>query len=172
MQVYGRLSYCQYIRNKPKHITCIELNDQYVLIGKRLLPQAEWICTDALSYTPQRNYKVAYGNPPFGKIKTSSSVSGRYTGSEFEYSIIDAASCYSSKGVWLIPQTSAGFKYSGNTCYQRESTINSKLYKFTNETGFVMQPGVGVDTSIYRDQWNGTNILCESVIVDYDGTNY
>lgn len=34
-----------------------------------------------------------------------------------------------------------------------------------------MQPGVGVDTSIYRDQWNGTNILCESVIVDYDGTN-
>lgn len=35
-----------------------------------------------------------------------------------------------------------------------------------------MQPGVGIDTSIYRDQWNGTNILCESVIVDYDGTNY
>lgn len=71
----------------------------------------------------------------------------------------------------MIPQTSAGFKYSGNTCYQRESTINSKLYKFTNETGIVMQPGVGIDTSIYRDQWNGTNILCESVIVDYDGTN-
>lgn len=44
----------------------------------------------------------------------------------------------------------AGFKYSGNTYYQRDSTMNSNLYKFINETGIVMQSGVGVDTSIYR----------------------
>ncbi|ECA3525034.1 methyltransferase, partial [Salmonella enterica subsp. enterica serovar Telhashomer] len=28
-----------------------------------------------------------------------------------------------------------------------------------------------IDTSIYLDQWNGTKVTCESVLVDYDGTN-
>ncbi|MDH1758448.1 methyltransferase, partial [Citrobacter braakii] len=85
----GRLSYYQYIRNKPSHITCVELNPEYVLIGKRVLPQAEWITGDALQYVPDRFYRVAYGNPPFGKIKMSVAYTGRYMGSEFEYKIID-----------------------------------------------------------------------------------
>lgn len=104
----GRLSYYQFIRNKPSHITCVELNPEYVLIGKRVLPQAEWITGDALQYTPDRFYRVAYGNPPFGKINTSGAYTGRYTGSEFEYKIIDRAREYSSYGVWIVPQGSAG----------------------------------------------------------------
>ena len=115
----GRLSYYQFIRNKPSHITCVELNPEYVLIGKRVLPQAEWITGDALQYTPDRFYRVAYGNPPFGKINTSGAYTGRYTGSEFEYKIIDRAREYSSYGVWIVPQGSAGFKYSGHTYYDR-----------------------------------------------------
>ena len=60
----GRLSYYQYLRNKPTHITCVELNPEYVLIGKRGLPEAEWITGDALQYTPDSFYRVAYGNTP------------------------------------------------------------------------------------------------------------
>lgn len=45
----GRLSYYQYLRNKPTHITCVELNPEYVMIGKRVLPEAEWIVGDALT---------------------------------------------------------------------------------------------------------------------------
>lgn len=30
----GRLTYYQYLRNKPTHITCVELNPEYVLIGR------------------------------------------------------------------------------------------------------------------------------------------
>ena len=45
----GRLSYYQYLRNNPTHITCVELNPEYVMIGKRVLPQAEWITGDALN---------------------------------------------------------------------------------------------------------------------------
>jgi len=40
-----------------------------------------------------------------------------------------------------------------------------------NETGFELHPGVDIDTSIYKDEWNGTKVICESVIVDHDGTN-
>ncbi|MEF3526496.1 methyltransferase [Citrobacter freundii] len=125
----GRLSYYQFIRNKPSHITCVELNPEYVLIGKRVLPQAEWITGDALQYTPDRFYRVAYGNPPFGKINTSGAYTGRYTGSEFEYKIIDRAREYSSYGVWIVPQGSAGFKYSGHTYYDR-SIQSAKYIKF------------------------------------------
>ncbi|MFC3190044.1 hypothetical protein ACFSKS_12480 [Pseudocitrobacter faecalis] len=59
----GRLSYYQFLRNNPSHITCVELNPEYVQIGKRVLPEAEWITGDALQYTPDRFYRVAYGNP-------------------------------------------------------------------------------------------------------------
>ncbi|EOH1345674.1 methyltransferase [Citrobacter freundii] len=162
----GRLSYYQFIRNKPSHITCVELNPEYVLIGKRVLPQAEWITGDALQYTPDRFYRVAYGNPPFGKINTSGAYTGRYTGSEFEYKIIDRAREYSSYGVWIVPQGSAGFKYSGHTYYDC-SIQSAKYIKFEKDTGLILHPGVGIDTSIYRDQWNGTKVTCESVLVDY-----
>ncbi|MFV9121682.1 methyltransferase [Citrobacter freundii] len=132
--------------------------------------KGEWITGDALQYTPDRFYRVAYGNPPFGKIKTSEAYTGRYTGSEFEFKIIDRAREYSSYGAWIVPQGSSGFKYSGHTYYDR-SIQSTKYLKFEKDTGLILHPGVGIDTSIYRDQWNGTKVTCESVLVDYDGTN-
>lgn len=83
------------------------------MIGKRILPEAEWITGDALQYSPDRFYDVAYGNPPFGKINTSEAYTGCYKGSEFEYKVIEHACTFSSFGAWLVPQGSAGFKYSG-----------------------------------------------------------
>lgn len=57
----GRLSFYQYLRNTPTHITSVELNPEDVMIGKRVLPEAEWIIGDALQYSPDRFYDVAYG---------------------------------------------------------------------------------------------------------------
>jgi len=165
----GRLSYYQFLRNNPTHITCVELNPEYVMIGKRVLPEAEWITGDALQYTPDRFYRVAYGNPLFGNIKTSHAYTGRYTGAEFEYKVIDHASKFSSMGVWIVPQGSAGFVYSGAQYYDRRESV--KYVKFHNQTGYTLHPGVGIDSSIYKDEWNGTKVIVESVIVDYDGMN-
>ncbi|HDT1120308.1 methyltransferase [Enterobacter roggenkampii] len=166
----GRLSYYQYLRNKPTHITCVELNPEYVMIGKRVLLEAEWIIGDALQYSSDRFYDVAYGNPPFGKINTSDAYTGRYSGSEFEYKVIEHASTFSSYGAWIVPQGSAGFKYSGHRYY--DATVQTAKYqKFVNDTGYTFQPEVGIDTSIYKDEWNGTKVICASVLVDYDGTN-
>lgn len=33
------------------------------MIGKSVLPEAKWIIGDALQYSPDRFYDVAYGNP-------------------------------------------------------------------------------------------------------------
>lgn len=40
-----------------------------------------------------------------------------------------------------------------------------------SDTGLTLSAGVGIDTSIYKDEWNGTKVICESVLVDYDGKN-
>ncbi|EKD5160981.1 methyltransferase [Enterobacter cloacae] len=165
----GRLSYYQHLRNKPMHITCLELKPGYVMIGKRVLPEAEWIVGDALQYSPDCFYQFAYGNPPFGMINTSDAYTGRYKGSEFQYKVIEHASTFSSFGAWIVPQGSAGFVYSGVHCYERKES--GKYQKFVKDTGYELQPGVGIDTSIYRDEWNGTKMICESVIIDYNGTN-
>lgn len=161
----GRLSFSQYIRHKPEHITCVELNPEYCQIGQRILPEAQWICMDALQYVSEERFDVVYGNPPFGKIKTSDALTGSYKGSEFEYKVIQHGSTLADYGIWIVPQGSAGFVYSGVRCYERRES--SKYAKFTNETGYVLEAGCGIDTSIYRDQWHGTNVLCEVVTVEY-----
>lgn len=161
----GRLSYYQFLRNQPTHITCVELNPEYVMIGKRVLPEAEWICGDALQYSPDRFYRVAYGNPPFGNINTSEAFTGLYKGSEFEYKVIEHASTFSAYGVWIVPQGSAGFVYSGAQYYDRRES--GKYKKFTEQTGWTFEVGYVIDTSIYKDEWNGRKVICEVVTVEY-----
>jgi hypothetical protein len=161
----GRLSFCQYIRHKPRHITCVELNPDYVAIGKRVLPQAEWICADALTYACSESYDIVYGNPPFGNIQTSEAVKGRYKGSEFEYKIIEHGASLADYGVWIVPQGSAGFVYSGAQYYDRRESWKYK--KFSASTGYRFEAGCGIDTSIFKDQWHGTSVVCEVVTVEY-----
>ncbi|WP_411545833.1 methyltransferase [Klebsiella pneumoniae] len=160
-----RLPFDQYQRNRPEHITCVELNPEYVMIGQRVLPEAEWIVGDALQYSTSERYDVVYGNPPFGKIKTSEAITGRYTGTEFEYKVITHGATLTPYGVWIVPQGSAGFQYSGVHCCERRDS--AKYKKFVNDTGWSLEPGCGIDTSIYKDEWHGTSVVCEMVPVEY-----
>lgn len=131
----------------------------------RVLPEAEWIVGDALQYSTSERYDVVYGNPPFGKIKTSEAITGRYTGTEFEYKVITHGATLAPYGVWIVPQGSAGFQYSGVHCCERRDS--AKYKKFVNDTGWSLEPGCGIDTSIYKDEWHGTSVVCEVVTVEY-----
>ncbi|MHA3545994.1 class I SAM-dependent methyltransferase [Yersinia enterocolitica] len=161
----GRLSFSIYNRYKPKRIVCVELNPDYVAIGKRVLPQAEWVCSDLFEYRTDDKFSVVYGNPPFGNIKTTDSFAGLYTGSEFEYKVIEYGSLFSDYGVWLVPQGSAGFVYSGVPYYERKES--SKYKKMNKELGYSFEAGCGIDTSIYKDEWRGTSVVCEVVTIEY-----
>ena len=49
----GALSLWAYHRANPEHrpqITCVELNHRYVEIGKKILPEANWICSDIIRF--------------------------------------------------------------------------------------------------------------------------
>lgn len=55
--------------------------------------------------------------------------------------------------------------YSGAQYYERRES--TKYTKFAEQTGFHFEAGCGIDTSIYRDQWHGTNVVCEVVTIEY-----
>jgi hypothetical protein len=168
----GVLSFCYYhFRNvyeieKPE-ITCVELNPQYVEIGKKLLPEANWICGDIFDVWQDlpKDFDNIVSNPPFGNKFGKENKSPKYTGGEFEYKIMDIASHMGRWGTFILPQSSAGFKYSGAQYYDRVN--NSKYDRFFKDTGLETNAGCGIDTSLYRDSWKSTNILTEIVCMEF-----
>lgn len=158
----GRLSYA--CEDKGAEITCVELCEEYVTVGKRVVPSARWIQGDVFSVELGR-YSFAISNPPFGAIK-GDSFAGQYTGGQFEFKVIELASRIASYGVFILPQLSAPFRLSGEQCYREEET--EKVRKFREQTGIVMQPGCGIDTSMYRNEWRSVSPICEIVCCDFE----
>lgn len=150
-------------------VTCIELNPDYVRVGKKILPEATWIndsITDIKSFN-LGTFDQAISNPPFGKIKTGLTGYDRsYNGSEFEYITIDIASTIAKEGSFILPQMSTPFKYSGQKHYN-EIELSTKLKKFFKETGLEMELPIGIDTSVYLDSWKGVSPMCEVVDIDF-----
>lgn len=148
-------------------ITCVEMNPRYVEIGKKILPEAEWICADLFEVwqTLDRNYDTAISNPPFGKTVGKDCVDPRYKGSEFEFKVIDIASYLASFGVFIVPQMSAGFRFSGVQCYDRNES--PKYKKFAEQTGIRLEVGCGVDCNFHKDDWKEVNIVVEIATTEF-----
>ncbi|MDX1117047.1 methyltransferase [Sinorhizobium medicae] len=168
----GMLSYAATMRNVyntvPLEITCVEINPEYVEVGKKILPEATWINAsvfDVLDMDLGR-FDFAISNPPFGAVKRPDGKKApRYTGADFEFHVIDIASHIADHGVFLVPRMSAGFDYSGRQGYARQKS--GKAFDFQNKTGLYFEPGCGVDTAIYRNQWRGVSPICEIVCIDF-----
>lgn len=157
----GALSFaCQ---DKGLEITCVEMCEAYVTVGRRVVPSANWVIADCFSATGQFDFVVS--NPPFGAIK-GGAYDGLYTGSNFEYKVISHASKLANYGVFIIPQQSAPFRYSGERNYREEE--NEKAAKFKEQTGIVMQPNCGIDTAIYKNDWKGVSPICEIVCCNFE----
>lgn len=165
----GMLSYAVWHRSHQKaRITCVERNPDYLAVGKKILPEAEWILADVFDVLDLGlpHFDVAISNPPFGKIKRDRN-SPRYTGAEFELHVIDIAAHLARSGAFIVPQMSAGFKYSGAQYYERHK--DGKAVKFQELTGLHFEAGCGIDTAFYLDQWKGVSPMCEIVCIEFAG---
>lgn len=159
-----------YGRTNPRQIVCVEKNPDYIAVGRKLLPEATWIQGDVFNLPPDflaqyGPFDTVIGNPPFGKLKASRAAP-RYKGGEFELSVIDLASDYAPYGVFIIPQMSSPFAYSGQPFYKRRETLKSVA--FYKQTGIDLEAGCGVDCSFYRDDWHGVCPTVEIVCADFD----
>lgn len=180
----GMLSFFAYHWNNCKDITCVELNASYVEVGKKLLPEANWIHGSIFDYKEFGHFDQSISNPPFGKIKTGlpSDLGLNYKGSEFDLMTIEIASKISDYGSFIVPQGSTPFKYSGALYFQdsrqkskgynpHQFEVPMKVAKFIRETGLDYEFNLGVDTSIYNDQWKGVSPICEIVTFEFKGVN-
>ncbi|MBF6540717.1 methyltransferase [Nocardia farcinica] len=170
----GRLSHgCRnrWAGDPEREFVCVERNPDYVRVGRKILPEATWICGDILD-VPDMGlgwFDVAIGNPPFGAIKRSKNAPG-CTSRKFEYHVIAVAAQVADCGVFIIPQMSAPFDYSGKPFYQ-DGTGGREYDKFVRETGIVLEPNCGIDTSSHQEDWHGVSPATEIVTVDFAACN-
>jgi len=149
-----------------RELVCVEANPAYVAVGRRVLPEATWICADLLALAGMGlgRFDTAIGNPPFGPIARSGNAPG-YTGRRFEYHAIAAASQLATWGVFIIPQTSAPFRYSGRPVFTVER--DPELDRFEHGTGISLAPNCGIDTTAHADGWRGVSPRVEIVTCDF-----
>jgi len=145
-------------------IVCVDVNPDYVAVGRKIVPEATWINCSVFDLPDLGRFDCAISNPPFGSIKRNGKGGPRYTGNAFEYHVIDIAETIADRGVFIIPQMSAPFRYSGQQYHRLEETDAAK--KFREQTGIRLVAGCGVDTSIYRDRWHGVAPAVEIAIFD------
>lgn len=163
----GMLSYAIWHRSHQRaRITCVERNPDYLAVGQKILPEAEWILADVLDVLDMDlgRFDVAVSNPPFGAIKRDKN-SPRYSGKDFEFHVVDIASHIAGSGAFIVPQMSAGFNYSGRPCYERQN--DGKAVKFQELTGLHFEAGCGIDTNFYINDWKGVSPMCEIVCVEF-----
>ncbi|MEU5091140.1 methyltransferase [Streptomyces sp. NPDC021356] len=150
-----------------REIVCIEKNPEYVRVGRKILPEATWICADVFD-VPTMDlggpFDVAISNPPYGAVARGGRTAPRYTGSRFEYHVIDIAAEVARHGVFLIPQESAPFRHSG--CRTREEARGVQYERFERQTGITLEQGCSGDTSQYIDEWRDAAPRTEIVVAD------
>lgn len=165
----GVLSYTLSQRFSNVEVTCIEINPEYVAVGKKLVPGANWVQMDVMDLGALRAlgpFDYAMSNPPFGRVPTfRNSCAPRYRGGEAEYKVIDVAADIAHSGVFILPQQSAGFKYSGVQHFSNDRS--DKCQAFIEQTGLALEPGCGIDTSAYGP-WKSVKPVVEFVTVDFD----
>lgn len=147
-------------------ITCVEINPDYVEVGKKLLPEATWICGDALDPVLLKSlgrFDFAMSNPPFGNVPTQCRKS--YISGSFEYMIIEAAAGISDEGAFIIPQMSAPFVYSGTNNHRWLEEGRARDFK--KKTGIELGFNKGVDTAVHKNDWHGVSPVCEIVCCDF-----
>lgn len=164
----GVLSWACLTRNPKSKITAIEQNPEWVKIGRKLLPQVNWICADIsdLNLRELGYFDKVISNPPYGVVPTLKQLKcPRYEGSQAHYKILDIASCMGSRGVFLLPQSASSFSYSNVSCFTQNE--NKLLKDFGQQTSIEMTFNMGIDTSCYSG-FKNTTITTEIVCCDFD----
>lgn len=156
----GMLSYaCTANDRSNVDLTCVELNHDYASIGKSLVPWAKWITEDVTNINEEDNrqrFDIAISNPPFGNIGGISM---------FDLEVVRIASKIAKRGVFILPQQSTPFRYSGHQSFRSE--VTDKLAKWMSETGIEFEFNMGIDCNTSINDWKGVKPVVEIVSCDF-----
>lgn len=162
----GALAYATLQHNHHAGVdrmVCVEVNPDYVAVGRKLVPEAEWIVANVESLPDLGLFDMALSNPPFGKV---CKIRGPRYSTEADLAVIDIASGLAMYGTFIMPQMSLPFEYSGVAHHRIRPS--AKFDKFNKATGIELHAGCGVDCSIFRDQWRGVAPNVEIACADFE----
>jgi len=142
-------------------VTCVEVNPDYVAVGRKVFPEAEWICADVRAAGDIGAFDCAIANPPFGKM--AKIATARYAG-EDDLAVVDIASDIARWGVFILPSMSVPFEYSGRPGYSARPS--AKYDKFTDATGIKLSCE-STDTAFARSLWRGVAPHVEVASADF-----
>lgn len=161
-----------YEQTRPRfeRIICVERSPAFVAVGKRLLPEATWICGDVLDADVWKKIGAvdfAFCNPPFGRMMQSLFDAPRYDGAEAEFKVLDVAAMLAPSGAAIIPRQSAPFDSIGS--FDRRPS--AKYAAFQKAVGVTLDGGVGIDPEYHRSGWKGVSPSVEIVAWDFENHN-
>lgn len=147
-------------RHRYERIVCVEKNPAYVAVGRRILPDAEWICGDI--FDPEVIRQIgrvdqAVLNPPFGSTTKSPFEAPRYRGADFDLKAMDLAATLAPSCWAIVPRDRAPWDWRGN----REES--PRATRFHNATGLDLHRFSSVCPEYHRDGWRGTSPAVEIV---------
>lgn len=161
----GALSYaCTPVYGPAPRIVCVEKNPDYVRVGRKVVPHAEWVECDVFDVLNLGlgRFDAVISNPPFGKTPKGSKAAPGIKG-DFEFHVIALGMMMADYGQFILPQMSAGFTYSGKPYYERSS--GGKAFSFQEKHGFHFDC-CSIDTDFARKDWKGTAPVTEVVSVE------
>ncbi|MBF6331892.1 hypothetical protein [Nocardia transvalensis] len=116
-----------------------------------------------------RRFDTVISNPPFGRATRTVNAPG-YRGPRFEYHAIAVSAQVARRGVFLLPQSSAPFRYSGRPGMEHDHA-DEEYRRFHTSTGITLEPSCGIDPSQYREHWHQPAIETEVVTCDFETAN-
>lgn len=128
-------------------VTCLEINPEYIEIGRKLFPEAEWIqgdVFDAATILAGRQFDEFYSNPPFGSIPKGIADS-RKKHRRWEYAIAEIGMSLAECGTMIVMQGAPDWKYSDRQGFERFD--NPAYSAWSEESGLVLDNNCGIDCS-------------------------
>lgn len=153
-------------------LICVEMNEDFVKVGRKLLPNAKWICgsvsdPDVIDELLNLNICTAISNPPFGSVTSMRSIPGNhYKGAQAAFKIAELALRVAKRATFILPNNCCPFMYSGQNTYKEVD--NSAYTQFSKQTGIDMTVSC-LDTVLLgeecdqKNHFRNTNITVEVV---------
>ncbi len=153
--------------NENLKIVCIEHNPEFVRVGKRVLPEALWLCKDAFdpqTYEGLGQFDEVISNPPYGL----SLGNGWLNKLPSQFQAAEIAMKVSDTATFLLAQGDCPFEFSGKQMFSY--TTSNSYERFHKKTGIYFHPNCGIDTSFALKDWQGVKPTVE--IVNISKSNY
>lgn len=135
-------------------LTCVEINPEFVAIGRKLVPQARWNCGNVFDVLPSLDlFDSAISNPPFGNVPACKERSQHFP-TEAHFAVMELLLRRCRQGAIMILPEQAHSQEN----YGRENTTAAyrkfkRIYPEAHITPGPFDP--------ISEGWQGTHIRCQ-----------